>query len=238
MPITISEEAGIRYLQFGAHWIQGAMRVKRPWTLELEYARDMMFPLLLRPRSWPRKVLTIGLGAAALTKFLYRHCPRSTIDVVEIEPEVVLSAYQFFALPDDPGRLSIHIDDGYKFVANAHERYDFILLDGFDAKVEAGNLDSPRFYRNCRALLKPGGIVAVNLVSRRGRPTASIDRLRKVFDDRVLVLPRNDANTVVLASRDKPPFIPYDKLLGSARELKARSGLDLQATLSTLHERR
>ncbi|MEO8165898.1 MAG: spermidine synthase, partial [Betaproteobacteria bacterium] len=43
--IRINEEEGVRYLQFGAHWIQGAMRIRRPWSLELEYTRDMMFPL-------------------------------------------------------------------------------------------------------------------------------------------------------------------------------------------------
>ena len=47
--IEISEERGVRYLHFGSHWIQGAMRVARPWALELEYTRDMMLALLLRP---------------------------------------------------------------------------------------------------------------------------------------------------------------------------------------------
>ncbi len=42
MSIEISEERGVRYLHFGSHWIQGAMRVARPWALELEYTRDMM----------------------------------------------------------------------------------------------------------------------------------------------------------------------------------------------------
>jgi spermidine synthase len=235
--IRINQEDGVRYLQFGAHWIQGAMRLNRPWSLELEYARDMMFPLLLRPRDWPRRVLTVGLGAAALTKFLYRYCPQAKLDVAEIDPEVVLNAYQFFGLPDDP-RIAIEIGDGYEIIAKSRHRYDLIMLDGFDAKVEAGNLDSPRFYRNCRALLNRGGIVATNLVSRRGRPTASIDRLRSVFDDRVLVLPRNDANTVALASRDKPDFVSYEDLQRSARLLKARTSLDLLPTLATMHRGR
>src|SRR5512136_2351991 len=62
--IETSEEHGVRYLHFGSRWIQGAMRVARPWALELEYTRDMMMALLLRPApQWPRKVLLIGLGA-------------------------------------------------------------------------------------------------------------------------------------------------------------------------------
>ncbi|MCC6878882.1 MAG: spermidine synthase, partial [Rhodocyclaceae bacterium] len=102
-PIDISEEGGVRYLHFDSDWIQGAMRIARPWALELDYTREMMAALLLRPEpDWPRKALLIGLGAASLTKFLYRHRPRAKLTVVEIEPAVVAAAHRFFKLPDDP----------------------------------------------------------------------------------------------------------------------------------------
>jgi len=48
IPIDISEEAGVRTLHFGSDWIQGAMRIARPWNLELEYTREMMASLLLK----------------------------------------------------------------------------------------------------------------------------------------------------------------------------------------------
>ncbi len=76
------------------------MRIARPWSLELEYTRDMMMALLLRPTPrWPRNVLLIGLGAASMTKFLYRNRPRSALTVVEIDAAVVAAATQFFKLP-------------------------------------------------------------------------------------------------------------------------------------------
>ena len=121
--ISITEKAGVRYLQFGAHWIQGAMRIDRPWSLELEYTRDMMLPLLLRPgMAWPRSVLLIGLGAASLTKFCYRHLPQSRLTVVEIDPQVVVAAWQFFGLPRESPRLRIEIADGYEHVAATRRR--------------------------------------------------------------------------------------------------------------------
>jgi hypothetical protein len=40
--VDISEETGVRYLHFGSDWIQGAMRIARPWSLELAYTREMM----------------------------------------------------------------------------------------------------------------------------------------------------------------------------------------------------
>src|SRR5574340_598280 len=47
IPIDIREEAGVRTLHFGSEWIQGAMRIARPWNLELEYTREMMAPPVL-----------------------------------------------------------------------------------------------------------------------------------------------------------------------------------------------
>ncbi|MEQ1813572.1 MAG: spermidine synthase, partial [Candidatus Nitrotoga sp.] len=131
--IDIREEAGVRSLHFGSEWVQGAMRIARPWNLELDYTREMMASLLLRDSDrFPRKVLLIGLGAASLTKFLYRHYPLAKLTVVEIEPGVVAAARQFFKLPEDPKRLNIVIGDGAEFVAHSRQNYDLVLVDGFD----------------------------------------------------------------------------------------------------------
>jgi spermidine synthase len=64
----LSEEDGVRYLHFGTEWIQGGMRIARPWQLELEYQKQMMALALFLPE--PQRILQLGLGAAALTKFL------------------------------------------------------------------------------------------------------------------------------------------------------------------------
>src|SRR5487761_2686622 len=133
-PIDISESSGVRYLHFGSTWIQGAMRIARPWNLELEYTKEMMASLLLREDShFPRNVLLIGLGAASLTKFLYRNYPLAKLTVVEIEPDVVAAAKHFFKLPEDPLRLKMVIEDGAEFIVNSTRTYDLILVDGFDA---------------------------------------------------------------------------------------------------------
>jgi spermidine synthase len=234
MPIRIHEERGVRYLQFSPHWIQGAMRLSRPWSLELDYTRVMMMPLLLRPdRAWPRSVLQVGLGAAAITRYLHRYFAEARLDVVEIDPEVVLNAWQFFELPNESARLNIEIGDGYKFMATTRRRYDLILVDGFDARGRAGKLHSLPFYRLCRARLNEGGMMVTNLLSRtREKPDA--DPVRKAFDDRALVLPPCDANTVVVAKIGAPLRTTIANLRTSAHKLQARTGLNLLPTVSRL----
>ena len=236
MSIDISEEAGVRYLHFGSDWIQGAMRIARPWALELDYTREMMAALLLRPESnWPRKVLQIGLGAASVTKFLYRHRPDCKITVVEIDPAVVPMAHQFFKLPDDPARIHIEIADGADFVISSKARYDLILVDGFDSRARAGRLDSLPFYLDCKSRLTRDGLLVVNLLSRSKKFKASVQRLGEAFDGHALAFPSCDSgNAIALAAAGDGLEISLDEFKENARTLKAASGLNLLPTISRI----
>jgi spermidine synthase len=235
MPIRINDERGVRYLQFDPRWIQGAMRLSKPWSLELEYTRAMMMALLLRPRvGWPLNVLQIGLGAGSITRYLYRHLPSARLHVVEIDAEVVLNAWQFFGLPEESARLNIEIADGYKYMATTRRRFDLILVDGFNAQGSAGRLHSLPFYRMCRSRLAAGGMLVTNLLSRGKHAKPSPDPVRKAFDDRVLVLPPCDANTIVIAKTGAPVRISTDDLRIRAGKLRDRTGLNLHPTVSRL----
>lgn len=229
--IQISEDAGVRYLQFGAHWIQGAMRINKPWALELEYSRDMMFPLLLREAGWPRRILQIGLGAGSTAKFLHRYAPQARLKVVEIDPQVAMTAWQFFHLPDESARFRVEIEDGFRYVAKSKDRFDMILLDGFDAKAEPGRMDSPAFYRHCLGRLAKDGMIVVNLLSKRSLPTAGYKRLERAFDGRVVALPRNEANTIALVATGKSIRVEQEALKRRALELRKRTGLNLLPTI-------
>ncbi len=233
--IEVSEEAGVRYLHFGSPWVQGAMRIARPWSLELEYTRDMMMALLLRPsRRWPRTALLIGLGAASLTKFLYLNRPHSTLTVVEIDAAVVRAAAQFFRLPIDPRRIAIEIGDGHDFVAAADRAFDLILVDGFDAKSGIGNLGSLPFYRSCRARLSRRGVLVANFLNARGL-AQSLDRMSEAFSGRALALPHcASGNVIALAASGAPIALSLDEMRSAARRLKVETGLDLLPTLSRL----
>ena len=201
--IEISEERGVRYLHFGSRWVQGAMRIARPWALELDYTREMMLPLLRSPRgAWPASVLQVGLGAASITRYLHRHRPAARVTVVEILPEVVAAARQFFKLPAESGRLRIVIGDAHEYMATAKRRFDFIVVDGFDENARTGMLETLPFYLNCRERLTPKGIVAVNLLRRRGGIGPTVARLWEAFDDGLVRPACEGGNTVVFAARE------------------------------------
>lgn len=234
--MEISESSGVRYLHFSSAWIQGAMRIARPWALELEYTRQMMAPLLLYPEAdWPRSVLLIGLGAASLTKFLHRHRPQARLTVVEIEPAVVAAARLHFKLPDEDARLKIVIGDGADFVATTKKRYDPIMVDGFDEDCRTGMLDTLPFYHNARAHLSDSSIFVTNLLSNRHDFHQSLTRLRETFDGRAFRLPTCDSgNVIALAATGEPLSVPLQELRENALALKRNTGLDLRSTVGLL----
>lgn len=236
--IDIREESGVRTLHFGSSWIQGAMRIARPWHLELDYTKEMMASLLLRDAgNFPRSVLLIGLGAASLTKFLYRHYPLAKLTVVEIEPNVVAAARHFFKLPHDPLRLNIVIADGVEYIANSDRTWDLILVDGFDADARAGALDTLPFYQIVRAHLTDKGIMAVNLLGRSRGFEESVARISSAFEGRALAFPSCDSgNTIAFAASGEPVHIALGDLKEQASELKEKTGLNLQPTLARLEQ--
>ncbi len=233
--IEISEEHGVRYLHFGSTWIQGAMRIARPYSLELEYTRELMMPLLLRPLPWPRSVLQVGLGSASITRYLHRHRPQAKLTVVEIYPEVVAAARQFFKLPEVMENLRIEIADGHDFMAAGRARFDLIVVDGFDDQGRRGMLDSVPFYMNCRERLAAQGLLSVNFVDWRKGVSASVKRLREAFGDRMLVMPQSkEGNTIALAATGRPIRETVIGLRASALMLKADTGLDLLPSVERL----
>jgi len=230
----------VRTLHFGSEWIQGAMRIARPWNLELEYTREMMASLLLREDArWPRKVLLIGLGAASLTKFLYRHYPLAHLTVVEIEPDVVAAARQFFKLPEDPKRINLVIGDGVEYVLNSDKKFDLILVDGYDENASSGALDTLPFYQGCRARLSDDGVLSVNLLTSNRRFDGSIKRIAEAFDDRALAFPSCESgNAIALAADGDPVEISFYDLREKALELHKETGLNLMPTIARLERSR
>ena len=233
--IEISETAGVRFLHFSADWVQGAMRIARPNSLELAYTREMMAGLLLREPPWPREVLMIGLGAGSLAKFIYHKLPETRITVIEIDPQVEIIARLHFKLPDDTMRLRIIIDDGAKYMLEDGRKFDAILVDGFDKSGRAGVLDTLPFYQACRSRLTEKGLMAVNLLGHSRGFQASTERIDTAFDERSLVFPSCDSgNTIAFATDGEQIDINLDELISRAKLLHKTTGLNLTATIPRL----
>ena len=234
--LDVSEETGVRSLHFGSDWVQGAMRIKKPDVLELEYTREMLACLLWKDWTlWPREVLLIGLGAGSLAKFLYRQLPHARLHVVEIDPRIPAFARQNFALPDDPQRIVIDIADGADFIRSCPEKFDLILVDGFDHRARAGDLETIAFYRHCLAHLESGGIMSTNLFGTLRGFERRLSNVIDAFDRRVVMLPSGEVgNVIVFGLQHIEGEVTLADLRQRARVLNDQTGLNLKPLLKRL----
>ncbi len=241
--ITLSEEAGIRYLHFGSPWVQGAMRLRRPWDIVIDYVAQMQSWLLfLEP---PKRILQIGLGAAALTKHSYRFFPRSEIVVVEASAAVVNTAHHFFALPENDSRLKVLVDDGQAYLskhlehASTHSKlaqpFGVIQVDVYDQEAKGPVLDSLSFYESCYDALAGTGMLSVNLFGEAASFTKNLARIHEVFEGRLLSWPAVDAgNIVILAFKGPPLSVAWSKLFERAQVIDQAYDLSAPKWLRSL----
>nr|WP_081961031.1 spermidine synthase [Aquabacterium sp. NJ1] len=201
---TISEEGGLRYLHLETPWIQGAMRIRQPQKLELDYIQRMMAWMLLRdPAELPHtRSLQLGLGAAAITKYCHSVL-RLPTTAVEINPQVIAACRNWFHLPDDDERLTVILGDAARYVnEDAHiASADALCVDLYDHEAASPVLDDEDFYRACWRVLDDGGIMTVNLFGRDASFERSASRISAAFGEgRVAMLkPTTEGNTIVLA---------------------------------------
>mmetsp|Transcript_13680 Transcript_13680/g.23461 ORF Transcript_13680/g.23461 Transcript_13680/m.23461 type:complete len:282 (+) Transcript_13680:73-918(+) len=116
-------------------------------------------PLCSHPN--PEKVLVIGGGDGGVVREILRHPTVLEVHLCEIDKVVVEMARKHFPRLSsglDDSRARVFIDDGLKFVANASNTYDVIIVDSSDPVGPAAGLFQEPFYRSLKAALRPGGI--------------------------------------------------------------------------------
>ena len=117
-------------------------------------------PLAVHPN--PERVLVIGAGDGGVVRELTRYDSVRTIDLVEIDREVVRVAKEYLPFTasklDDP-RVNICYQDGLKFIRGCREDYDVVIVDSTDPFGPGEGLFTKEFYGNCFKALKEDGIM-------------------------------------------------------------------------------
>jgi spermidine synthase len=227
--VNFSEDGESRYLHLGTLWIQGAMKIKEPFELDLEYIQRMMAGLLFFKSASVsgRHAMQLGLGAASLSKFCYKKM-RWTCTAIELNPGVLHACRGWFKLPEDGPRMRVIIADAAKEIQSQEwfGTVDILHVDLYDHEAAAPVLDSVTFYKNCRALLTDEGTMTVNLFGRTSSYENSLAKMAEAFGADALwaFKPTREGNTVVLAQRI-PSRPPKDALLIQAQAIENRFGL-------------
>lgn len=195
----VYDDAVRKALYFSITEIQSRMGLADPFALDLEYTRTMMAFLMFHPE--PTQIAMIGLGGGSLAKFCHRHLPSTRIQVVEINPHVIALRDEFH-VPPDGDRFRVILGDGADFVRYRATRCDVLMVDGFDVDGLPERLCSQRFYDDAWEMLQPGGMLVANLHFGHVEHDAQIARIRRSFQEAVLVVVDADCgNSIVFACK-------------------------------------
>lgn len=237
--VTISEAGGVRYLHLGTPWVQGAMQIRRPRAIALDYVQRMMAWLLWRPEAALDDGLAVqfGLGAAAITRFTHQVLKWHTT-AVELNPAVIAACRRWFRLPEDGERLRVVQADAAHWARTADDcrgRVGALCIDLYDHDAAAPVLDDEAFYADCRALLAADGVMTVNLFGRRASFARSMARIAAAFgQDRLWHLaPTREGNTIAVATHTAG-LPDAATLRARAANIEARYGLPARRWLRLL----
>ena len=117
-------------------------------------------PMCVHPDA--QNILVIGGGDGGTVRELLRYPSVRHIDLVEIDEKVVEVCRKY--LPSvasglGDARVTIHYEDGLRFVRKPVSAYDLIIVDSTDPFGPGEGLFTKEFYGNCFKALKDDGIM-------------------------------------------------------------------------------
>jgi len=158
--LLVVEDGESRYLRFDSSF-QSGMWLDDPYRTRFAYSDYLHLGLAYNPAA--TRILVIGLGGAAVQKRLWRNFRDVEVTTVELDPEVVTAARRWFAFPDDP-RLPVEVGDGRRYLDRNDALWDVIMVDAFYADGVPFQLTTLEFVERLRTRLRPGGVVATNVI--------------------------------------------------------------------------
>ena len=151
-------------------------------------------------------------------------------------------AHQSFKLPQNDARIDVQIVDGVAWMQKERrEKFDCIMVDGYDHHARFGAMGTEAFYRDCRARLARNGMLVLNLFGRTHGYQRQIENLNVAFNNRVLALApieedNHGGNAIVFAVTGERLVLDMPTLRDCAARLHRETGIKLAGTLVRLDQ--
>jgi predicted membrane-bound spermidine synthase len=201
---------------------------------EATVAHLAVLPMLTRSGDYDAAV--IGMGTGMTAHYLLGDHRLQSLDLIEIEGEVVKLAKHFQPRNEriwsDP-RLNLVIDDAKRHFYTKRKQYDLIISEPSNPWVSGvAGLFTKEFYGHLRHFLKPGGVLVqwVHGYEFRDDLLVSIFSALDTFGHfEVYRVPRNSGDFIIVAGEGPVDFINGDELARNSvlREEFARLGAEL-----------
>lgn len=155
-------QSTVRYLILDDNF-HSAIDLSDPDRTVFAYTEYFHIPFLVNPNI--TKVLFIGGGGFTGPKSFLRHYAKVTVDVAEIDPEVIRVAEQYFGVEPANPRLHIYNEDGRIFLQQTDQKYDLVILDAYSKSYVPFHLMTSEFLKLVANHLTTNGTVISNLIA-------------------------------------------------------------------------
>ena len=152
-----------------------AMDLDDPNRHVFEYTRYFHASLLFTDTEEVDRVLFIGGGGFTGPRIFNELYPNVTVDVVELDPEVIDAADRYFGIPDSP-RVNVHRGGGRQYLQATNNTYDVIVLDAYRKDSVPFELTTVEFMQLASDRLDDDGVLLANLISAPSGPASEFYR--------------------------------------------------------------
>ncbi len=195
-----------QYVCSGEHIVQGAMDTRAPSQVLSPVVKAMLAGLQLNHPL--NTVLNLGLGCAAIERYLDARHPESTLVTVDCSNEVIELCAQAGLLPE---RCTPVLSDATEYLAQTCTRFDAVFCDLAIGDKQPEMLYSEFFYAACYERMTAGAVLMVNVLCEDNELLRKVClAARKVFAWTAVVEITGFDNVVMYAAA-VPPAIDIDE---------------------------
>ena len=192
--VTVIEEDGVRTLALDGQ-TQSELVVKNDGSLGTSQPLELVQVLLMSSLTWAdglgrvaaamptacKRVVLLGLGGGSVARGLASLLPpEGTVHSVELLPEVLQAALDFFGLELRPPRCTAEVGEASAFLRAAASSREtgpggdrIVILDAFDVDGLATSMERDETLDDAAGLAGNTGVALVNL--HNGRPSDPTD---------------------------------------------------------------
>ena len=191
----------IRGLHFGNKTQQSGMFLYNSVILINKYTQAMLTTLIWKS---PEKSLILGLGAGSIAKYLLHFFPDIHIDAVDLRPEVIKIAHEYFNLPKPDNNFNIHYSSAEDYLdKDIESKYDLILIDLFlTFKAKDISVDINDNIEKLAKILSHDGYLCINVLGSNYMNYTGLNQLKNIFNMNIYAIPVESSNVIIIASHN------------------------------------
>lgn len=152
----------VRVISTGPNVAQSGVYPNQPDKLVFWYTQQI--DQISDTLNTPDNILVLGGGTFTLPRHFAAKYPDATIDVAEIDPELVHIAREHFFY-DDPKNVNIVNQDARTYVNQTDQRYDLVVVDVYGDTSVPFSFTTKEYGDQIRRITRPDGAVAVNMIA-------------------------------------------------------------------------